>query len=79
MTRGTRLLTDSWKMYAALDGEVNLSSCRILTDENLQTILNICGFSPEGAISIMQEGPTKLTITVTYCGQKKTPEKNGAL
>jgi hypothetical protein len=75
--RGTLLPSESWRMSVEVDGEPFPSSSVTLIAKNLRSILSICGFSPEDAISIMLVGHIKPTITATFFAQRKTPVKNG--
>jgi hypothetical protein len=50
-----------------------------VTVENYRKILSLCGFCREDVTSITLDAPTKLSITATYSGPKKTREKNGAM
>jgi len=65
------------KTSVELGGALNTPSCQQVIEESLLSILNICDFYPEVATCTMQEDPIRRTITVTFSGQRKIPEKNG--
>jgi len=68
-----------WRMSVGLDREHSQFSCQIVNEQHLLTTLKTCGFSPEDVTCIMQDDPTKLTITVTFSVLKKIPEKSGVM
>jgi hypothetical protein len=78
-TLGMRSLSGSLRMSVEVGGEPSLYSCLTEIVQSLQNTLKKCGFCQVGATFITQDGHTKPTITVTFCEQKKTPEKNGVL
>jgi hypothetical protein len=78
-TPGTNLPTVSLKMFVEQGEERFPVYSQKTTVENFRNILRLCGFCQGDVTSITQDAPTRLTITATYSGRKKTPEKSGVL